>query len=139
MKYLCADVVHFFKNYFFAIATQHPNNRSTSSAAGTQSETNVFNFFSDKNFVPILNIIYDEQLNIIQSFEWFLSYKSKFETQQENAFYKQINCMMQSFCSLLEADLPIGPPKENLIKVLVKFFHFLVSLCEHVSFWIVQN
>ena len=119
MKYLCTDVVHFFHTY----------NKDH------EVEPAVFNFLSDKNSTIILNIIFEEESNILTSFEWFLSYKAKFENSQETvAFYKQILCLMQSLNSLIVANLPVGQPHENLIRVIVKFYNFMISMSKHVSF-----
>ena len=117
MKYLCNDVV----NYFGL------TDRSQ------EIEASVFNFFADDTSANILKIVFDEQANILSSFEWFISYKSKFDNVQEiTTFYKQINCFMQSINSLLLADLPPGPIQESLMRVLIKFFNFMIALSKYV-------
>ena len=118
MKYLCTDIVHFFDTY----NQDH------------EVEPAVFNFLSEKNSSIILNMVFEEEANILNSFEWFLSYKAKFENSQETiAFYKQILGLMQSLNYLIVANLPVGPAHENLIRVIVKFYNFMISMCKHVS------
>lgn len=118
MKYLCNDVV----NYYGLIDRTQ------------EIDTAVFNFLADDTAPHILKMVFDEQANILDSFEWFILYKPQFGNLNEiTTFYKQINCFMQSLNSLLLADLPPGPIQENLMRVLIKFFNFMISLCKYVS------
>ena len=118
MKYLCTDVVHFYDTY-------NPE---------YEVEPAVFNFLSEKNSASILSIIFEEESNILNSYEWFLSYKSKFENNKEiGPFYKQVLGLMNSLNSLIVANLPVGQPQENLIRIIIKFYNFMISLSKHVN------
>lgn len=119
MKYACTDIVRFFDTYI-------PDQEIGSA---------IFNFLSEKNSQFILNVIFDELTNITNSFEWLLSYKAKFEVAAEiSNFYKQIMCVMQSLHSLIISNLPpTGQVQENLIKLIIKFYNFMISLSKHVS------
>ncbi len=117
LKHLCNDVVHYFDSY----DTEY------------QLEPAIFNFLSDKSASIILNIIFEEEANILNSFEWFLSYKPKFETSHEaSSFYKQVLSLMNSLHSLIVASLPLGS-QENLIRVIIRFYNFMISLSKHVN------
>jgi hypothetical protein len=119
VKYLCTDVVHYFGQ------NEYSND---------EIDSTFFNFLSDSNCTQIMQLIIDEQKNILSLFEWLLSYKSNFnDTQIITTFYKQINCLMQSINLLLQSDIPIGIHQENLIRILIKFYQFMITLCKHIN------
>ena len=88
---------------------------------------------SEKTSNIILNIIFEEEANILNSFEWFLSYKPKFESNQAAVlFYKQVISLMNSLHSLIVSNLPVGV-QENLIRAIIRFYNFMISLSKHVT------
>jgi hypothetical protein len=74
--------------------------------------------------------ICEELTSAIVLFEWFIAFKS--DSDFMAPLYKQLGYMLDSIRFLLIADLPLGTCQELLLKLLAKFYAFMITLCKNV-------
>ena len=122
MKYLCQDLMHVYGIY-----------RDFSSyVADLSTSDKFFNCITDESGQSMISVICDELANQLALLEWFISFKS--DQSSIITFYKQLNCILECLKILLIIKLPSNSPHEIIIRILSKFYNFMISFCKSVSF-----
>ncbi|CAF0898848.1 unnamed protein product [Brachionus calyciflorus] len=120
MKYLCQDLMHVYGIY-----------RDFSSyVADLSTSDKFFNCITDESGQSMISVICDELANQLALLEWFISFKS--DQSSIITFYKQLNCILECLKILLIIKLPSNSPHEIIIRILSKFYNFMISFCKSI-------
>ncbi len=117
MKYICHDLVFIFQ----------VSKESDSTSAAEQ----VFNCLTQDNVSQLVAAVYEELTNIIDLSDWFISFKSDYGSMIH--LYKQIHTLIDSIKCLLNIDLQINTHQEPLIRLLTKFYNFMIAFCKSLA------
>ena len=81
--------------------------------------------------MTIILFVFDEINNQIGLFDWLISFKN--DSAAIGMLMKQVNYILEAFESILMIELTPGQPQEALIRMLSKFYAFLITFCKKVS------
>jgi hypothetical protein len=90
-----------------------------------------FTCLTTDNAPQIVTIMYDELGSIISLMEWFLTFKHDFTSMSQ--LYKQLSCVNECLRILLLVDIKFGSSQELLIRMLSKFYNFMLILCKNIT------
>ncbi len=82
--------------------------------------------------MQIAGLMYDELSNVLNLMEWFVTFKQDFAAMSQ--LYKQLNCVLECLKILLQIDMQVGSSQEQLIRILSRFYTFMIHLCKSVSY-----
>ena len=117
MKYICQDLVFLFGT-------------PRDSGADAPATEQVFSCMTQENVSLLIGCVYEELQHIFVVFEWFITFKSDFNSMTH--FYKQLSPVLESIKCLLLVELQKNFSPEPLIKLLVKFYNFMIAYCKSV-------
>jgi hypothetical protein len=119
MKYICQDLV-----FIFQVCR---DGETDSSNLNEQ----VFNCLTYDNINLLMSAIFDELSNIIDLCDWFISFKTDHDSMIH--FYKQFNTLLESIKCLLAIDLETNSPQESVLRLLTRFYSFMITLCKSIG------
>lgn len=87
---------------------------------------------TNENATQIVQVMNEEIVNILSQMDWFITFKQDYGSM--NQLYKQLNSVLECFTFLLKIDTRSGSfSQEQLIKILCKFYGFMITLCKNVT------